>query len=256
MAVLEARGIRKSYGSVNAIRHADFELREGEVHALIGDNGAGKSTLIKILSGTVVPDAGTLMLGDEPVVLGTPQRAREYGIETVYQDLALADTLSAAKNICLGREVMRGGLLGKLLRMYDDRAMRRIAVQNLEELGVRLPSPDAAVGGFSGGQRQAVAIARAAVWGSRLLIMDEPTAALGVVQTNAVLDLIHRTKEQKNLPVILISHNMRDVMRIADRVTVLYLGRTVLTIDVKDATSDLLVDAMTGKLNPLGKDIQ
>lgn len=246
--VLEARGIRKSFGSVHAIRHADFELREGEVHALMGDNGAGKSTLIKILSGTLIPDLGTISLGGEPVVMGTPQRAREYGIETVYQDLALADTLTAAKNICLGREVLRKGILGRL-KVYDEKEMQRIADENLRQLGARLPAPSEPVGAFSGGQRQAVAIARAAVWARRLIIMDEPTAALGVVQTNAVLELIQRTRDEKKLPVVLISHNIRDVMKVADRITVLHLGRTVLTVDKKDATNDILVAAMTGDLD-------
>ncbi len=246
--VLAARGIRKSFGSVHAIRNADFELREGEVHALMGDNGAGKSTLIKILSGTLLPDAGTVSLSGEPVVMGTPQRAREYGIETVYQDLALADTLTAAKNICLGREVLRKGLLG-WLKVYDEKAMQRIADDNLRQLGARLPAPGEPVGAFSGGQRQAVAIARAAVWARRLIIMDEPTAALGVIQTNAVLELIRRTKEEKHLPVILISHNIRDVLKVADRITVLHLGRTVLTVDRADATNDMLVAAMTGDLD-------
>lgn len=248
--VLNARGIRKSYGPVQAIRNADFQLRKNQIHALVGDNGAGKSTLIKILSGAEQPDGGVLELDGEPVQLSSPQRARECGVETVYQDLALADTLTAAKNVCLGREIMRKGMLGWFFHMYDEQAMHRVAIETLTQLGARLPAPNVPVGSFSGGQRQAVAIARAAAWGTRVLIMDEPTAALGYVQTNAVLDLVTRTKEEKNIPVILISHSLRDVLKIADWITVLHLGNTVLSLSAKEATSDLLVAAMTGELKP------
>jgi simple sugar transport system ATP-binding protein len=250
--VLEVRGVQKTYGSVRALRDANFTLQRREIHALIGDNGAGKSTLIKIMSGAVTPDRGALLLDGERVLLRSPSHARDVGIETVYQDLALADTLDATKNVCLGREIRRKGLLGRL-GFYDYKAMRAVAERSLAELGARVPASKAPVGGMSGGQRQAIAVARASVWGSRLLIMDEAMAALGHVQTEQVLDLVRRTKEEKGLPVILISHNMREVLRVADRVTALYLGRTVFTARTSDTTANELVAAMTGELTRQGQ---
>jgi len=244
--VLEARGIAKSYGSVTALRSASISVAPQEVHALVGDNGAGKSTLIKVLSGTVVPDEGVIEIDGRSVEMTSPTDAKRLGIETVYQDLALADSLDAAQNIFLGRELMRAGLAGRL-GFYQKGRMREITREHLEALGIRLPSIDAAVGSFSGGQRQAVAVARAAVWAKRLIILDEAMAALGHVQTAHVLDLVRRTKDL-GLSVILISHNMPEVLRVADRITVLRLGETVLTVDAKDADTDLLVAAMTGSL--------
>ncbi|MFT4028306.1 MAG: ATP-binding cassette domain-containing protein [Protaetiibacter sp.] len=244
--VLEARGIAKSYGSVTALRSASISVAPQEVHALIGDNGAGKSTLIKVLSGTVIPDRGTISVDGQPVVMNSPTEAKALGIETVYQDLALADSLDAAQNIFLGRELMRPGIAGAL-GFYQKAKMRETTRRYLKDLGITLPSIDAPVGGFSGGQRQAVAVARAAVWAKRLIILDEAMAALGHVQTGHVLDMVARTKEL-GLSVILISHNMPEVLRVADRITVLRLGETALTVDAKDADTDLLVAAMTGSL--------
>ncbi len=245
--VLEAKNIAKYYGSVKALRSASISVAPTEVHALIGDNGAGKSSFIKILSGTMAPDEGTLSVAGEEVNFDSPIDARAAGIETVYQDLALADSLDAAQNIYLGREMMRPGLAG-LLGFYNKARMRETTKARLQELGINLPAIDAPVGRFSGGQRQAIAVARAATWAKRLIIMDEAMAALGHVQTSHVLDLVRRAKEELGLSVILISHNMPEVLRVADRITVLRLGQTVLTVNAADADTDLLVAAMTGSL--------
>jgi simple sugar transport system ATP-binding protein len=247
--VLEATGIAKSYGTVTALRSASITVGQREIHALIGDNGAGKSSFIKVLSGAIVPDHGTIAVDGAQVSLSSPNDAKALGIETVYQDLALADSLDAAQNIFLGRELMRSGLAGHL-GFYNRAKMRETTRVNLEELGIQLPSIDAPVGAFSGGQRQAVAVARAAVWARRVIILDEAMAALGHVQTAHVLDLVRRTKEELGLSVVLISHNMPEVLRVADKITVLRLGESVLTVDAKDADTDLLVAAMTGSLTP------
>ncbi|NUP01697.1 MAG: sugar ABC transporter ATP-binding protein, partial [Nonomuraea sp.] len=223
--LLVAREIVKSYGHVEALRGADFELGAGEVVALIGDNGAGKSTLAKILSGVERPDAGRIEIDGDSVAFGTVEEARNAGIETVYQDLALCADLSPAANFFLGRERLRPGLLG-LLGVLDNAAMRRATREACERLGVRLASQSAPVSTLSGGQRQGVAVARAVTWARRAVFMDEPTAALGVVQTRRVLDLI-RTVRDSGVAVVLISHNMQDVMAVSDRVEVLRLGRRV-----------------------------
>lgn len=245
-------GIGKSFGHVRALEAVDFALDRREIHALVGDNGAGKSTLIKIMAGALVPDEGTIELDGRPVVFRTPRDAREAGIETVYQDLALANPLDTAENIYLGREIVYPGLLGRL--GFVDRArMRAEAARRLAELGVEIPSIRSSVENFSGGQRQAVAVARAAVWGRRFLIMDEPVAALGHRQTVHVMDLLQRARDEKGISVILISHNLPEVIRVADRVTVLRLGRRVLTSAVHDVTADLLVAAMTGSIAANGQ---
>ncbi len=243
--LLLATGIRKDYGYVRALDGVDFEVRDREIHALVGDNGAGKSTLIKVLAGVVRADAGHIEIDGHEIVIADPADAREAGIETVYQDLALADPLDAAENVFLGREIVRAGLLGRL-GLLDRGEMRRQCESHLEDLGVQLPSIRAPVETFSGGQRQAVAVARASVWGKRLLIMDEPVAALGHRQTVQVLDLMRRTRDEKGISVILISHNLPEVIRVADRITVLRLGHRVLTVPAAEATTDLLVAAMTG----------
>ena len=248
---LRATGIRKDYGHVRALDGVDFDLRPREIHAIVGDNGAGKSTLIKIIAGAVRPDAGTIEIDGRPVAFTSPRDARQAGIETVYQDLALADPLDAAENVFLGRELCYGGILGRL-GFVDRPAMRRRTQEHLCDLAVTLPSIAVPVETFSGGQRQAVAVARAAVWGQRFLIMDEPVAALGVQQTTHVVDLMQRTRDEKGLSVILISHNLPEVLRVADRVTVLRLGRRVGTIAAGDATATLLVAAMTGAVATLG----
>ncbi|MEV0306884.1 ATP-binding cassette domain-containing protein [Nonomuraea fuscirosea] len=244
--LIDARGIVKSYGQVEALRGADFSLRGGEVVALIGDNGAGKSTLAKILSGVERPDGGTISLDGESVAFGTVEEARAAGIETVYQDLALCADLSPAANFFLGRERLRPGLLG-LLGVLDNARMRRETREACERLGVRLASMSAPVSALSGGQRQGVAVARAATWARRVVFMDEPTAALGVLQTRRVLDLI-RSVRDAGVSVVLISHNMQDVMAVSDRVEVLRLGRRVAGFETGRVSMEELVGAMTGAM--------
>jgi simple sugar transport system ATP-binding protein len=244
--ILEARGINKSYGHVRSLRNADLEVFPGEVLALIGDNGAGKSTLTKILSGVVRPDSGEIRVAGKPVEFPSPVAAREHGIETVYQDLSLALDLDPVANLYLGREIAAPGLLGKL-GFLNRSTMRREASAAFQRLGVRVPDISGAVGNFSGGQRQGVAVARAMMWARRLVFMDEPTAALGVAQTRNVLDLIRRVRDS-GVAVVLISHSMPDVLAVADRIAVLRLGRRVATFKAGAVTSDELVGAMTGTL--------
>jgi ABC-type sugar transport system ATPase subunit len=243
--ILRARGIRKSYGHVEALRGADLEVLPGEIHALLGDNGAGKSTLVKALSGVVTPDAGTIEFRGREVAFATPREAQDAGVETVYQDLALAGSLNPGENVFLGREPLASGLRGRL-RFVDRAEMRRRTAAELELLGINLPSIDSNVETMSGGQRQAVAIARAAIWGSSMLIMDEPTAALGVVQTEFVQQLMRRVRDEKGLSILLISHNMPEVFAIADRVTIMRLGRSALTCPVSELTTERLLAVMAG----------
>jgi simple sugar transport system ATP-binding protein len=244
--LLEARGLVKSFGRVHALRGADFTVNRSEVVALIGDNGAGKSTLVKTLSGVHPPDAGEIVFEGTPVSIPTPEAARALGIETVYQDLALAPDLESSANLFLGREVLRPGLLGKL-GLLDNVAMRKQTESAFGDLGVGVQDVSAPVANFSGGQRQGVAVARAVTWASKVVFMDEPTAALGVVQTRRVLDLIKRVRD-RGLSVVLISHNMPEVMEVADRVEVLRLGQRVATFKRGEATMEDLVGAMTGAL--------
>jgi simple sugar transport system ATP-binding protein len=245
--LLEARGIVKSFGRVRALRGADFTAYPGEVVALIGDNGAGKSTLVKTLSGVHPPDAGEILFEGRPVTIDSPIAARALGIETVYQDLALAPDLESAANLFLGREEMRGGLLGKL-GFIDNAAMRRRTEEAFGTLGVGVQDVEAPVAYFSGGQRQGVAVARAVTWASRIVFMDEPTAALGVVQTRKVLELIRRVRDT-GLTVVLISHNMPDVLAVSDRVEVLRLGERVARFKTAGTTMEELVGAMTGAID-------
>jgi simple sugar transport system ATP-binding protein len=235
--------VSRRFGHVQALDNADFAVYPGEICALIGDNGAGKSTLVKLLSGADTPDSGTLLVDGKPVSLSSPSGAQQLGIATVYQDLALTPELAAARNLFLGREVLRKGPLGKL-GFLDRPAMRQIATEQFAKLGIELRSPDVPVAALSGGQRQSIAIARAAMWASKVILMDEPAAALGVVQTARVLDLI-RSVRDSGTAVVLISHNMPQVVEVADRVEVLRLGRRVATIDRADATIERLVTAMT-----------
>ena len=244
--LLEARGIVKSFGRVRALRGADFTAYRGEVVALIGDNGAGKSTLVKTLSGVNAPDAGEILFEGRPVSLPTPDAARRLGIETVYQDLALAPDLESSANLFLGREELRHGLLGRL-GFVDKPAMRRRTAEAFKDLGVGVQDVAAPVADFSGGQRQGVAVARAVTWASKIVFMDEPTAALGVVQTRKVLELIRRVRDT-GLTVVLISHNMPEVMEVSDRVEVLRLGERVAIFQRGDFTMEDLVGAMTGAL--------
>jgi simple sugar transport system ATP-binding protein len=245
-ALLEARGIVKSFGRVRALRGASFTVNPGEVVALIGDNGAGKSTLVKTLSGVHHPDGGDILFEGRQVTISTPVAARELGIETVYQDLALAPDLESAANLFLGREARRKGLLGKL-GFLDKPEMRRRTQEAFRQLGVGVQDPNAAVATLSGGQRQGVAVARAVTWAGKVVFMDEPTAALGVVQTRNVLDLIRRVRDT-GLAVVLISHNMPEVMEVSDRVEVLRLGRRVARFTTSGTTMEELVGAMTGAL--------
>jgi fructose transport system ATP-binding protein len=245
--VLEAHGLVKRYGRVTAMDGAEFELEAGEVLAVVGDNGAGKSTLIKTLSGAVIPDAGQILVDGSPVRFHGPLDARRHGIETVYQDLALAPALDIATNLFLGRERRRGGPLGTVCRRLDAKGMRRDARRVLDELGVDVKSMTQLVETLSGGQRQAVAVARAAAFGSRVVIMDEPTAALGVQESAKVLELIDRIRE-RGLPVVLISHNMPHVFEIADRVHVHRLGQRVAVVSPKTHSMNAVVGLLTGAL--------
>jgi fructose transport system ATP-binding protein len=243
--VLQARGLVKRFGQVVALDGADFELYPGEITAIIGDNGAGKSTLIKSLSGAIQPDAGEILLDGEQVRFRSPLDARRVGIETVYQELAVAPALDIAANIFLGRELRRNGLAGRALRTLDKRAMRKEAARHFSELKIGIPSIGQAVENLSGGQRQGVAVARAAAWGRRLVIMDEPTAALGVKETRQVLDLILRVRE-RGLPVILISHDMPHVFELADRIQIMRLGKRVAVVTPQTHSMPEAVAIMTG----------
>lgn len=241
--LLEARGLVKHYGHVLALDDASFAAYPGEVTALIGDNGAGKSTLVKALSGALRPDSGQILVSGEPVTMTSPLDARRHGIETVYQDLALAPDLDAAANLHLGREIYRFRPLGILNR----RAMRQRAVEAFADLGVELKDVTAPVVALSGGQRQSVAVARAVAYASKIIFMDEPTAALGVVQRERVLDNIRRVRD-RGIAVVLISHNMPEVLAVSDRVEVLRMGHRVARFSADQATVQQLVGAMTGAL--------
>jgi fructose transport system ATP-binding protein len=244
--ILQARGLVKSFGHVVGLNGADLDLYAGEVLAVIGDNGAGKSTLIKCLTGAISPDAGTMHLGNEPVTFRRPQDARDAGIETVYQTLAVAPALDIASNLFLGREIRRPGILGSWLRMIDHAGMRRRAREEVQSLGIgTLQNIRQPVETLSGGQRQAVAVARAAAFGSKVVVLDEPTAALGVRESNQVLQLI-RDLRDRGLPVILISHNMPHVFDIADRIHIQRLGRRVAVVEPATCSMQEAVAIMTG----------
>ncbi|KQR22816.1 ATP-binding cassette domain-containing protein [Deinococcus sp. Leaf326] len=242
--LLETRGITKRYGHVEALRGADFTVYPGEVVALLGDNGAGKSTLVKAITGTIRPDEGQVLIEGRPVEMRSPLDARSLGIETVFQDLALIPDLDPAGNLFLGREILRPGLLGRL-GVIDRKAMRERTVEAFTRLGVNIQDAQAKVIGMSGGQRQGVAVARAMVWASKMVLMDEPTAALGVVQARHVNDLILRVRDQ-GVAVVLVSHNMQHVFEVADRIEVLRLGRRVAQFHKNDTTIEDVVAAMTG----------
>ena len=246
--VMQAKGLTKRYGHVTALDGCDFELRAGEILAVIGDNGAGKSSLIKVLSGATVPDSGELRLDGKPVHFRTPIDARRAGIETVYQDLAVAPAMSIAENLFLGREILRPGVLGTWLRVLDKRAMLDQAVARMNELKVGIRSMTQAVETLSGGQRQCVAVSRAAAFAQHVVIMDEPTAALGVKEGNMVLDLIRRVRD-KGLPVILISHNMPHVFEVADRIHIQRLGKRAAVVDPKVIGMSDTVAVMTGAMS-------
>jgi simple sugar transport system ATP-binding protein len=242
--LLEARGLSRSFGQVRALDDAAFDIAAGEVVALVGDNGAGKSTLVKALTGSLAVDSGELLWEGRPVTVGNPHQASALGMEVVYQDLALAPHLNPVQNMFLGREIARRGLLGRL-GFLDERAMRARAEAGFRELGATLRSLTAPVGAMSGGQRQQIAIVRAISWADRLVFLDEPTAALGVVQTRTVLDTVRRVRD-KGIAVVLISHSMPEVLAVADRVQVMRLGSRVATFAARETTVDQLVGAMTG----------
>jgi fructose transport system ATP-binding protein len=243
--VLEARGLVKRYGHVTALDGADFELLPGEILAVIGDNGAGKSSLIKALSGALIPDSGQLLLDGVPVRFHGPADARRAGIETVYQDLAVAPALDIASNLFLGREPRRRGVLGSVFRMLDRDRMQADAARHMADLKIGIRSMKQAVETLSGGQRQGVAVARSAAFARHVVIMDEPTAALGVKETGMVLDLIRRVREN-GLPVVVISHDMPAVFEIADRVHIQRLGRRVAVVRPGDVDMAEAVAIMTG----------
>jgi ABC-type sugar transport system ATPase subunit len=245
--LLEAHGIQKHFGHVVALARGDFELAPNEVHAIVGDNGAGKSTLIKIISGVYHADGGELRLDGRPVTIESPRDARRLGIETVYQDLALADHLDAAANLFLGREEYLPGVLGRL-GFLDRKTMRRRAEEEMRRLKIGIKSVDQAVVNLSGGQRQAVAVARAIAWGRRIVIMDEPTAALGVRESSMVLELIKEVRSQ-GVSIIMVSHNLPEVFAVSDRITVLRLGRTITTLATKDTSLEAVVGMMTGAVS-------
>lgn len=245
--IFKAQGIVKRYGQVTALDGVDFELRAGEILAVIGDNGAGKSSLIKVLSGAVLPDEGTMELDGQPVRFRSPIDARKHGIETVYQDLAVAPAMTIAENLFLGREILKPGILGKLLRLIDKKQMLQDATMHMADLKIGLRSMGQAVETLSGGQRQGVAVARSAAFAKHVVIMDEPTAALGVKEGNMVLELIRRVRD-KGLPVILISHNMPHVFEIADRIHVQRLGKRAAVLNPKAISMSDTVAVMTGAM--------
>ena len=237
---LAVRGLTKSYGHVRALRGASFEAYAGEVTALVGDNGAGKSTLIKCVAGVVHPDEGTIEVNGAPVQMTDPQHATQLGIETVYQDLALAPDLDAASNVFLGREVRR------LAFLHNQAEMRRRTARSFQELGVgTVQDLRAPVAAFSGGQRQSVAIARAAMWAKHVIVMDEPTAALGVIQTQKVLELILKVRD-RGLAVVFVSHNLPQVLEVADRIEVMRLGARVARFRVREVSVEQLIAAISG----------
>jgi simple sugar transport system ATP-binding protein len=242
--VLEARDIVKNFGRVQALRGANFTVYPNEVVALVGDNGAGKSTLVKTLVGVHPPDSGEILFEGKPVHIATPHASRDLGIETVFQDLALAAEIDPAANMFLGRELVRPGILGKF-GFLDKGEMRRRSREAFDKLGVRIQDTSQPVANMSGGQRQGIAITRAVTWADKVVFMDEPTAALGVVQTRNVLDQIKRVREQGRA-VVLISHNMPEVFEVADRIEVLRLGARVARLKPAEVSMEDVVSAMTG----------
>jgi fructose transport system ATP-binding protein len=250
--IISARGLMKRYGTVVAMNGCDFDLMPGEILAVIGDNGAGKSTLIKALSGAVTPDHGTIELEGKPVQFRGPEEARQAGIETVYQTLAMSPALSIAENMFLGRELRMPGVLGSFLRMTDRSRMNAFAREKLNELGLMtIQDITQPVETLSGGQRQGVAVARAAAFGSKVIILDEPTAALGVKESRRVLELILDV-QSRGIPIILISHNMPHVFEVADRIHIHRLGARLCVIDPKDYSMSDAVAFMTGAKLPEG----
>ncbi|MGR3272632.1 sugar ABC transporter ATP-binding protein [Thalassococcus profundi] len=248
--ILKARGLVKRYGRVTALDNADFDLYPGEILAVIGDNGAGKSSLIKALSGAVQVDEGSIELEGKPITFSSPLGARNAGIETVYQTLALSPALSIVDNMFVGREIRKPGFMGKYLKMLDKKAMEEFAREKLSELGLMtIQNINQAVETLSGGQRQGVSVARAAAFGSKVIILDEPTAALGVKESRKVLELIQDVRS-RGIPIVLISHNMPHVFEVADRIHVHRLGRRLCVVNPDDYTMSDAVAFMTGAKEP------
>ena len=250
--VLEARGLVKRYGHVTALDGTDFELYPREILAVIGDNGAGKSTLIKALAGALIPDEGQIFLNGHQVHFHSPIDARRHGIETVYQDLAVAPALNIMENIFLGREIRRPGVLGSVFRMLDKKRMLNDTVRYMQDLKIGIRSMNQRVETLSGGQRQGVAVARSAAFAKNVVIMDEPTAALGVKESGMVVELIKRVRD-RGLPVILISHNMPQVFELADRIHIQRLGRRIAVVKPSEYSMSDVVAIMTGAMTVAGE---
>jgi simple sugar transport system ATP-binding protein len=247
--VLKALGISKSFGAVRALRNVDFHVRTGEVVGLLGDNGAGKSTLVSVLSGLIAQDSGSIFVRGVEQTFENPMKARLAGIETVFQNLSLIPSLDIAENVFLNRELYHSGVF-RLLKIMDKSGMEREVAAGLDNLGLRLPAPQTKVAALSGGQRQAVAVARAVMWRSDILLLDEPSAALGTKQTEIVLSLIERLKV-RNVAIVLISHNLPQVMRVADRIVVMRLGEKVMDTARASCTAGDIVSHMTGAQLPI-----
>ncbi|MBD2158598.1 ATP-binding cassette domain-containing protein [Leptolyngbya sp. FACHB-16] len=241
---LELRGINKFFGGVHALKNVDFDVYAGEVVGLVGDNGAGKSTLIKTMSGAYVPDQGQILIDGQPVTIQSPQDSTQLGIETVYQDLALCDNLDVVGNLWLGREAYKS-LIPGVLKVLDETEMERQTLEVLKTLDVKIPSVRSAVATLSGGQRQCIAVAKTILRNPKVVLLDEPTAALGVAQTRQVLNLIHRLKEQ-GLAVVVISHNLHDVFEVTDRIQVMRLGQKIATFNTHTASREEVIGAITG----------
>ena len=245
--ILQAHALRKTYGHVVALDDADFELRRGEIMGVIGDNGAGKSTLIKMFAGAAQPDSGEIVMNGTPVSLRSPTAARAHGIETVYQDLAMAPSMKVWANMFLGREQTRWGSFGKLLGILDKPGMRTATREHMKDFGFKLPSVDVRIGDLSGGQRQGIAVARGSVWGRNVVILDEPTAALGVRESGMVEKMIEDVRD-RGASVILISHNMPQVFRLCDRIHIQRLGRRAALVSTTEISMPEAVAVLTGAL--------
>jgi D-xylose transport system ATP-binding protein len=242
--ILELHGISKRFGAIQALSEVDFEVYSGEVLGLVGDNGAGKSTLVKIISGVYTPDSGQYIFEGNEVIVNNPREATNLGVETVYQDLALCDNLDVVANLYLGREQIQAGL-SQVFRSIDEVTMEKNAIRLLGDLHVKLPSVRNQVSGLSGGQRQSVAVTRSVMWESKVVLLDEPTAALGVEQTQQVKELIKRLRE-RNLGIVVISHNLADIFDVTDRIVVLRLGRRVASLNTHTTSQQSVVAAITG----------
>jgi D-xylose transport system ATP-binding protein len=242
--ILELHGISKRFGAIQALSNVDFEVYSGEVVGLVGDNGAGKSTLVKVISGVYLPDSGKYIFEGKEVIVNKPKDATNLGVETVYQDLALCDNLDVVANLYLGREQIQQGL-SKVFRSINEVSMEENAIRLLGELHVKLPSVRNQIAGLSGGQRQSVAVSRSVMWESKVVLLDEPTAALGVEQTQQVKELIKRLRE-RNLGVVVISHNLADIFDVTDRIIVLRLGRRVASLNTHTTSQEKVVAAITG----------